>query len=130
MDPATRMNVYRVAQIDSVQTKTSYPLGGKQTTKWLRLMIGDKEKDFKMETISNRPFTEVSLPSSFIPLTFTQSEYKHWKMQMKRTKADFPTAGDVPKKLETLAAAKDYNYTSSDIEAMLQEKKAVRTNLV
>jgi hypothetical protein len=70
MDPQTRMNVYRVAQIDSVVSKGSYPLNGKQTTKWLKLLIGDKAKEFKMETISNRSFSEVhpsSIPILFVP---------------------------------------------------------------
>ena len=75
MDPQSRMNVYRVAQVSSVVSKGSYLLSGKQTTKWLQLLIGDKAKEFRMETISNRPFSEVgtasfifvSLPSSPAP---------------------------------------------------------------
>lgn len=109
MDPTSRLNVYRVAQIQTVEVKSSYPLAGKQTTKWLRLLIGDKAKEFKMETVSNRPFTE--------------SEFTHWKMQMERCKRELPYSADVPAKIETLATAKNYSYTSSDIEKMLAEKK-------
>jgi len=109
MDPQTRMNVYRVAQVDSVVLKSSYLMSGKQTTKWLKLLIGDKAKEFKMETISNRPFSE--------------TEYKHWKMQMERSVHKMPMSKEVQKKVETLETAEDYRYTSVDIEKMLEEKK-------
>jgi len=109
MDPSSRMNVYRLAQIDSVQNKTPYLFNGKQTNKYLRLLIGDKTKEFRMETISNRPVSE--------------SEYKHWKMQMENSTRAAPTSDEVPEKLKTLALANDYKYTSEDIERMLAEKK-------
>lgn len=36
-----------------------------------------------------------------------------------------PMSKEVPRKLQTLATAEDYRYTSEDIEKMLEEKKKV-----
>lgn len=47
---------------------------------------------------------------------------------MKIASRSVPTSLDVPKKVETLAIAKDYRYTSEDIQKMLQEKKDVCTS--
>jgi hypothetical protein len=46
-------------------------------------------------------------------------------MQMEKAVRAMPMSKEVPKKLETLATAKDYSYTSGDIEKMLEEKKKV-----
>lgn len=134
MDPTNRMNVYRLAQIGGVVDKQpGYLFNGKHTTKWLSLMIGDRSKDFRMETISNRPVTEVFTFINrdfieFLAKCVRQSEYKHWRMQMKtavKQNEHELTSLNVPDKLATLATANNYSYTTEDIQQMLEEKRLV-----
>jgi RNA polymerase-associated protein RTF1 len=111
-DPLTHLSVYRVAEIAEVREgKATYSLPGLegQTNKLLRLRIAGKDKDCKMETISNKSFSE--------------TEFKKWVSEMSKAHLHILTVKETREKQKQLSIAHDYKYTSEDIESMLKEKR-------
>lgn len=111
-DPTTHTSVYRVAQIEAVKKgKHLYTLPGADglTDKVLQLRIAAKDKECRMETISNR--------------SFSPQEFQKWLSEMNKVKKELPTAAWAKAQAKTLRRANDYKYTAEDIEKLLQAKR-------
>jgi len=107
-------NVYRLAQVQAVtEAARSYHLGKKETYKQLSLRHAGNEKSFRMEFISNHPFTE--------------TEYAKWMTSMAKAKLPIITRQEVVAKRETLSIADNYVYSEEDVERMVEEKKKLKS---
>ncbi|CAL4069300.1 unnamed protein product, partial [Meganyctiphanes norvegica] len=107
--------VYRVAEItEVVETAKIYQLGNTRTNKGLRLRHGTQERVFRLEFVSNSPFTE--------------SEYNKWVEDCAAHGTDILMMEQVAKKEKDIKGLVYYQYTSDDIDKMIEEKARFNRN--
>lgn len=108
-------SVYRVAEIaDVTETPKVYALGKTRTNKGLKVKHGLQERVFRMEYISNQPFTE--------------SEFNKWKDEMKSVELPLPTLKYIRTKKEEINKSKNYTYKDDDIDGIIEQKAKFRKN--
>ncbi|KAF2360390.1 Plus-3 domain [Trinorchestia longiramus] len=101
--------VYRVAEITEVcETAKIYALEDTKTNKGLRLRHGKQERVFRLEFISNRPFSD--------------SEYNKWVESCASHDVPLPTLDSLSKKEKDIKDLLNYNYTNDDIDTMVNER--------
>ncbi|KAA0185298.1 hypothetical protein HAZT_HAZT005207 [Hyalella azteca] len=101
--------VYRVAEITEVcETAKIYNLEKTKTNKGLRLRHGKQERVFRLEFISNRPFTD--------------SEYNKWVEACATYEVPLPTLETLSKKEKDIKDLLSYQYTNEDIDTMVNER--------
>lgn len=112
--------VYRVAEIvEPVDLGgKEYKLGKKRTSLCLKLSIAGSMKDFQMEYVSNKPFTE--------------EEFEVWKKTMLKHNYEPPTPKQLDSLVKNINFAKNYVYTEEDIEKMIEQnrKNAIEKGLL
>ncbi|VDK59098.1 unnamed protein product [Anisakis simplex] len=102
-------SVYRAAQImDVVETAKVYQLESTRTNKGLKLKHGKDERVYRLEFVSNSPFTD--------------SEFIKWLDATKAAKIPVITIDHVEKKEADIKKALNYRYTDEDIDKMVKEK--------
>jgi len=107
--------VYRVVEIvDVVETQKVYNLGSTRTNKGVKVRHGLQEKIFRLEFVSNQPFTE--------------SEFSKWKEEMNLVELPLPTESRIKAKLKELNDTKTYSYKDTDIQAIVDQKNKFRKN--
>ncbi|XP_064110423.1 RNA polymerase-associated protein Rtf1-like isoform X1 [Macrobrachium nipponense] len=110
-------SVYRVAEITGVcETAKIYQLGNTKTNKGLRLKHGSQERVFRLEFVSNSPFSE--------------SEYNKWVEDCAAHGAELPLMETVDKKQKDIQDLLYYQFSNDDIEKMVEEKLRFKSNPV
>ena len=119
--PDTQQPVYRVTQItDVVETAKTYnitcanPRWNTRTNKGLLLRHGKADRVYRLEFISNGPFTD--------------SEFNKWKEAMSQADLPLPTIDQIEKKIKAMEGANNYQLTEAEIEKMVKEKQRVQKN--
>ena len=90
------------------ETAKVYTLGGTRTNKGIRLRHGKQERVFRLEFISNTPFSE--------------SEFNKWIESCVSHDVEVPTVESLEKKQKDIKDLINYSYTSEDIDTMVQER--------
>jgi RNA polymerase-associated protein RTF1 len=109
--------VYRCAEIiEVVETAKVYHLGKVRTNVGLKLRHGKEERMFRLEFISNQPLTS--------------SEFEKWRYTCEERNIPLPTRDFVQSKSDEIKKALSYEYSSSDVDAILQKKEKFNKNPV
>lgn len=107
--------VYRVAEITAVcETAKIYQLGNTRTNKGLRLKHGSQERVFRLEFVSNSPFQE--------------SEYNKWVEDCAAHGTELPSMIHVDQKQKDIQDLLYYQFSSEDIDKMVEEKARFNHN--
>lgn len=107
--------VYRVAEItEVVETAKIYQLGNTRTNKGLRLRHGTQERVFRLEFVSNSPFSE--------------SEYNKWVEDCAAHGTDMLMMEQIARREKDIKGLVYYQYTSEDIDKMIEEKARFNRN--
>lgn len=107
--------VYRVAEIIAVcETAKIYQLGNTRTNKGLRLKHGSHERVFRLEFVSNSPFQE--------------SEYRKWVEDCASHGTELPAMLHVDQKQKDIQDLLYYQFSSEDIDKMVEEKARFNHN--
>lgn len=110
-------SVYRVAEIAEVcETAKIYQLGNTKTNKGLRLKHGSQERVFRLEFVSNKPFSE--------------SEYNKWVEDCAAHGTELPLMESIDKKQKDIQDLLYYQFSNDDIEKMVEEKLRFKSNPV
>ncbi|CAI8042531.1 RNA polymerase-associated protein RTF1 homolog [Geodia barretti] len=105
--------VYRVCEITEViENQKVYSLGPTKTNKCLRLRHGPQERSFRMEYVSNSPFTD--------------SEFSKWKTELAQRGQPLPTVDFIRKKSKRIEQAKSFQFKEEDIDKIILEKQKFR----
>ncbi len=108
-------SVYRCCEItDVVETAKVYQLGKVRTNVGLKLKFGKQERVFRLEFISNTPFVA--------------SEFERWKDTVEKDNISVPTKDFVASKADEIKKALHYEYTSADVDAIIQRKERFNKN--
>ena len=108
---------YRCAEIiDVVETAKIYQMAKARTNLGLRLKLGAAERVFRMEYVSNSQFT--------------LSEFEKWRQMCQEKSINLPTKDFVSNKKEDIDKALNYEYSSRDIDEILQKKERFNKNPV
>lgn len=103
-------SIYRVAEItDVVETAKVYQLGNTKTNKGFKLRHGEEERTYRLEFVSNQPFTDI--------------EFSRWKESMNKENTPLPTLGEVESKYKELQSYNNYSFNEEDIDFIVKEKK-------
>ena len=110
-DPSTGKPTYRCAEIDDVvETAKIYVVEGKvRTNVGLKLKIGQQERVFRLEFISNQPW----LPQ----------EFQKWKITCEEANMALPSLELVRTKSAEIKKAVRYEYTSEDVDKIVAQKE-------
>lgn len=101
------VSVEQVAEITEVcETAKIYALEDTKTNKGLRLRHGSQERVFRLEFISNRPFSD--------------SEYSKWVENCSNHNVPLPTLDSLSKKEKDIKDLMNYQYTNDDIDTVSQ----------
>ncbi|CAF0937717.1 unnamed protein product [Brachionus calyciflorus] len=107
--------VYRVAEVvDVVETGKVYQLGTTKTNKGFKLKHAADERTYRLEFISNQPFTD--------------DEFNRWKDAMEKKSLRLPTLNDVETKSKEIQSFINYSLKEEDLDFMQQEKKKFAKN--
>uniref|UniRef100_A0A1I7TNY2 Plus3 domain-containing protein n=1 Tax=Caenorhabditis tropicalis TaxID=1561998 RepID=A0A1I7TNY2_9PELO len=99
---------YRIWKIIGVEeTNKVYDLEGKRTNKCIRCQLGQSERVFRMQFVSNSEFEKV--------------EFDEWFAATK-THGTIPTADVTERKQADVTKALNHKYSDKEIDAMIQEK--------
>ncbi|XP_068214791.1 RNA polymerase-associated protein RTF1 homolog [Palaemon carinicauda] len=110
-------SVYRVAEIIEVcETAKIYQLGNTKTNKGLRLKHGSQERVFRLEFVSNSPFSE--------------SEYNKWVEDCAAHGTELTLMETVEKKQKDIQDLLYFQYSNEDVEKMVEEKLRFKSNPV
>ena len=108
-------SVYRAAEIvDVVETAKVYTVGNNKTNLGLRLRFGKEERVFRVEFISNQHIAP--------------TEFEKWKEACQKADLPLPTIEFVKSKVQAIKKANNYNFTSDDIEKMVEQKEKFASN--
>ena len=108
-------SVYRAAEIvDVVETAKVYHVGKNKTNLGLRLKFGKEERVFRVEFISNQHISP--------------QEFEKWKDACQKADLPLPTIEFVKSKAQAIKKANNYNYTSDDIEKIVEQKEKFASN--
>lgn len=112
-----KVPVYKLCQISNIsEGQRTYQLEGTRTNKVVTVKHANDVKNFKLDIISNTPFT--------------QNEFDEWKYRMERDRLELPTKDFIAKKRNDIQNAINYSYKDSDIEAIVKEKEKFKSNPV
>ncbi len=92
-----------------VETAKIYQMGKTRTNTGLRLRFGRQERVFRLEFISNSPFT--------------LSEFQKWRYTCEEQGFQLPTRDFVQSKADEIKKALTYEYSSADIDGILKKKE-------
>lgn len=107
--------VYRVAEITEVcETAKIYQLGNTRTNKGLRLKHGSHERVFRLEFVSNSVFSD--------------SEYNKWVEDCAAHGTPLPLMEHVIQKQKDIQDLLYYQFSSEDIDKMVEEKARFNNN--
>ncbi|XP_063608060.1 RNA polymerase-associated protein RTF1 homolog isoform X2 [Penaeus indicus] len=107
--------VYRVAEITEVcETAKIYQLGNTRTNKGLRLKHGSHERVFRLEFVSNSVFSD--------------SEYNKWVEDCAAHGTPLPLMEHVTQKQKDIQDLLYYQFSSEDIDKMVEEKARFNNN--
>ncbi|XP_042886270.1 RNA polymerase-associated protein RTF1 homolog, partial [Penaeus japonicus] len=107
--------VYRVAEITEVcETAKIYQLGNTRTNKGLRLRHGSHERVFRLEFVSNSAFSD--------------SEYNKWVEDCAAHGTPLPLMEHVNQKQKDVQDLLYYQFSSEDIDKMVEEKARFNNN--
>uniref|UniRef100_A0A1I7UCK1 Plus3 domain-containing protein n=1 Tax=Caenorhabditis tropicalis TaxID=1561998 RepID=A0A1I7UCK1_9PELO len=99
---------YRIWKIIGVEeTNKVYDLEGKRTNKSIKCQLGQSERLFRMQFVSNSDFEK--------------KEFEEWYTATK-TYGTIPTVDVMEKKQADITKAVNHKYTDKEIDAMIQEK--------
>eukprot|EP00096_Caligus_rogercresseyi_P006787 TRINITY_DN2363_c0_g1_i1.p1 TRINITY_DN2363_c0_g1~~TRINITY_DN2363_c0_g1_i1.p1 ORF type:complete len:727 (-),score=351.01 TRINITY_DN2363_c0_g1_i1:190-2370(-) len=102
-------SVYRCVEIvDVCETAKVYSVGRERTNCGLRLRFGKQERVFRLEFISNQPWT----PTEFIK----------WKETCKENNISLPTREFVKEKHGDILKALRYEFTNDDVDKIVAQK--------
>ena len=111
------LSVYRAAEIvDVVETAKVYSVGSNRTNVGLRLKFGKEERVFRIEFISNQ--------------RIAPKEFQKWKEACEKANMTLPTLDFIKSKSSEIKKAVNYNYTSEDVEKIVQMKERFKKNPV
>jgi RNA polymerase-associated protein RTF1 len=104
------ISIYRVAQIvDVVETAKVYQLGTTKTNKGFKLKHGGEERTYRLEFVSNQPFTD--------------DEFKRWKDALNKADMNPPSIREIENKHKELQSYVNYRFKDEDIDVIVKEKK-------
>uniref|UniRef100_A0A1I7U1R6 Plus3 domain-containing protein n=1 Tax=Caenorhabditis tropicalis TaxID=1561998 RepID=A0A1I7U1R6_9PELO len=104
---------YRIWKIIGVEeTNKVYDLEGKRTNKSIKCQLGQSERLFRMQFVSNSDFEK--------------KEFEEWYTATK-TYGTIPTVDVMEKKQADITKAVNHKYTDKEIDAMIQEKSKFQT---
>ena len=104
------LQVYRCCEItDVVETAKIYNIGKSRTNTGLKLKFGKQERVFRLEFISNQPFSP--------------AEFDKWKIAAEDAGQQLPTKDFVQGKQNEIRQALNYQYSSADIDAIIKRKE-------
>lgn len=110
-------SVYRVAEIMEVcETAKTYQLGSTKTNKGLRLKHGSQERVFRLEFVSNSPFSD--------------SEYNKWVEDCAAHGTELPLMENIEQKQKDIQDLIYFKFSNEDVEKMVEEKLRFKTNPV
>lgn len=99
------MDSDKVAEITDVcETMKTYSLGKTKTNKGLRLRHSDQERVFRLEFISNCPFSD--------------TEFSRWVESCAFHNVTLPTLDHLTKKEKDIKDLLNYQYTNEDIDTV------------
>ncbi len=103
-------SIYRVAEIvDVVETAKVYQLGTTKTNKGFKLRHGGEERTYRLEFVSNQPFTD--------------DEFKRWKDALTKADRSLPSVRDIETKAKEIQSYVNYRFKDEDIDVIVKEKK-------
>ncbi|RNA03834.1 RNA polymerase-associated RTF1 -like protein [Brachionus plicatilis] len=107
--------VYQIAEVvDVLETPKVYQLGTTRTNKGLKLRHGADERTYRLEFISNQPFSD--------------DEFSRWKSAMEKKSLRLPTLSDVDTKCKEIQSFVEYSLKEEDLDFIQQEKKKFSKN--
>ena len=110
-------SVYRCTEIvDVVETQKVYNVGKARTNTGLKLKFGKQERVFRLAFISNSPLHP--------------TEFDKWKATCEDQGIPLPTKDFVQAKTEEIRKAMNYEFTSADVDAIVQRKEKFMKNPV
>eukprot|EP00095_Tigriopus_kingsejongensis_P012350 snap_masked-scaffold198_size266703-processed-gene-1.5 protein:Tk12350 transcript:snap_masked-scaffold198_size266703-processed-gene-1.5-mRNA-1 annotation:"rna polymerase-associated protein rtf1" len=113
----TGQSVYRCTEvIDVVETAKVYQLGKARTNQGLKLKFGQQERVFRIQFISNS--------------ALTPTEFEKWKYTCHDNNISLPTKEFVQTKAHEIRKAMNYEYSSADVDAMIEKKEKFSKNPV
>ncbi|TRY77906.1 hypothetical protein TCAL_08119 [Tigriopus californicus] len=110
-------SVYRCTEVvEVVETAKVYQLGKTKTNQGLKLKFGKQERVFRLQFISNSPLTP--------------TEFEKWKYTCQENQISLPTKDFVHSKSQEIKKAMTYEYSSADVDAMIQKNEKFNKNPV
>lgn len=107
--------VYRVAEVIGVQEGNKiYNLGKTRTNKTLKLRYAHQERPFRMEFVSQQPFTD--------------SEFTKWREDTMMAGINIPSIQDAEEKKRQIEKFNTRILNDKDIQHMLEQKKRFKQN--
>jgi len=107
---------YRCAEVLNVlKCAKVYDLGPTRTNQALNIKIGSTKKGFRLNYLSNQPFTE--------------SEFGFYKEQMEKNSLSLPNFRDIKnkaKEVEKMKKKEEADMTQKEFESMVEKKKRFR----
>lgn len=105
--------VYRVAEIVAVvETAKIYQFGKCRTNKGFRLRLGNSDRVFRLEFISNQDFGD--------------SEFEKWKSTCATAAVELPSLEFVERKAKEIKEAIVYEFKDEDVHKIIEEKNRFR----
>ncbi|XP_040573431.1 RNA polymerase-associated protein Rtf1 [Lepeophtheirus salmonis] len=102
-------SVYRCVEIvDVCETAKVYSVGRERTNCGLRLKFGKQERVFRLEFISNQPWTP--------------TEFSKWKETCMENSMTLPTREFVKDKHSEISKAMRYEFTNDDVDKIVAQK--------
>ena len=95
--------------MDVLETAKVYTLGTTKTNKGFKLRHGNEERTYRLEFVSNQPFTD--------------DEFKRWKEALVKANVALPSLRDVEHKSKELQTYVNYRFKDEDIDCIVREKK-------
>uniref|UniRef100_A0A914EJ64 Plus3 domain-containing protein n=1 Tax=Acrobeloides nanus TaxID=290746 RepID=A0A914EJ64_9BILA len=106
---AKNQQTYRMCRVNSVVEKSkAYQLEKTRTNKCLRLQHGDDIKDYPMNVVSDREFTD--------------SEFSKWMENMKKSASPLPTIEEVQQKEAEIREALTFKHTEQNVDYLVKQK--------
>ena len=111
-----KKETYRAAEVLNVlKCAKIYELGSTRTNQALNVKIGNSKRGFRLNYISNQPFTE--------------SEFQFYKQQMEKNNLNLPNlkfCKDKAKEIDKLKKDAEQQLTTQEFERMVENKKKFR----
>merc|ERR1712062_90321 len=107
---ANGKETFRCARVLSVlSSKKTYALGNTRTNLALNCQIGDSTRGFRLEFVSNQPFTD--------------SEFTWWKNRMTKANMEIPSLKEITNISKLLDEHKNKKPEAKEFDKMIETKK-------